>query len=299
MAGQRYSINAAVTDTTLPIGYDDALMSAGSLLLCDLNHSTRPLASGVPANAATLPNLADSVAAGVMGTTAANVQPYFSGLGSYNDGVQMKLERSGKGGLHGMCRRATAVNAGSWAAIAWPTALLNYMATNQAHNFFFCVWGYQTRAIGTSTDAPIIAQSIASSTTFKGFNWFAASDSGIPVEPTTGQLGKTRIGEAANGGMYQSVGGPGFQAAWVASDLPSDDKRNVALWGAGGLNAAGVRTDLPSWIFYGCYLEDLTVSARSFTTVDTLAQARFTADVLTNGGKYYGDSYTAPATALP
>lgn len=58
----------------------------------------------------------------------------------------------------------------------------------------------------------------------------------------------------------------------------------------------GIRERLSSSIFYRAYIEDLTVSGRTYAEVDAIDYALYTKEVLTPGGRYYGDTYTDPAT---
>lgn len=50
-----------------------------------------------------------------------------------------------------------------------------------------------------------------------------------------------------------------------------------------------------SHILYRCYLEDLTVSGRTYEQVKAIDDALFAA-AFSSGGKFYGDTYTDPAT---
>lgn len=72
-------------------------------------------------------------------------------------------------------------------------------------------------------------------------------------------------------------------------------------WGAiaGSYNAAvlvGRNTLWSSFIFYRLYVEDLTVSGRSYVTIDAIDLALYQAAVLTSTGRYYSDTYSAPST---
>lgn len=51
----------------------------------------------------------------------------------------------------------------------------------------------------------------------------------------------------------------------------------------------------PSAIFYRFYLEDLTLSGRTWAEVDAL-DARLFASAFAPGGRYYADTFTDPAT---
>jgi hypothetical protein len=71
MSGLQLKLPTSFTDTTRAILRDDPVLAAGSLLLLDYAHPARPLAAGVPANGALLPNLAFSTAAAMIGGTLA------------------------------------------------------------------------------------------------------------------------------------------------------------------------------------------------------------------------------------
>ncbi|MER2974725.1 hypothetical protein ABS815_15285, partial [Klebsiella pneumoniae] len=50
----------------------------------------------------------------------------------------------------------------------------------------------------------------------------------------------------------------------------------------------------PSFIFYRFYMEDLTVSGRSYATVDALDQALFDEAFNSSTGRYRNDHFSAP-----
>ncbi|MBD7153500.1 hypothetical protein HPO45_27130, partial [Klebsiella pneumoniae] len=50
----------------------------------------------------------------------------------------------------------------------------------------------------------------------------------------------------------------------------------------------------PSFIFYRFYMEDLTVSGRSYATVDALDQALFDEAFYSSTGRYRNDHFSAP-----
>jgi hypothetical protein len=61
--------------------------------------------------------------------------------------------------------------------------------------------------------------------------------------------------------------------------------------GAGKAGPHGVH------VFWRGYVEDLTVSGRTYAEADAIDIAEFTKQVLTSGGRYYGDTIvTAPST---
>ncbi|MCB4842518.1 hypothetical protein LHV18_18025, partial [Providencia rettgeri] len=52
---------------------------------------------------------------------------------------------------------------------------------------------------------------------------------------------------------------------------------------------------LPAWIFYRAYIEDLTVSGRTWDEVNAIDKAMYEKEVISVGGRYFGDTFTAPA----
>jgi hypothetical protein len=70
----------------------------------------------------------------------------------------------------------------------------------------------------------------------------------------------------------------------------------VNAWpGTGNLTSANSTDGSESRIFYGFYLEDLTVSGRTYQDVDALDLQAYNIAFGT-GGRYYNDTYTDPAT---
>jgi hypothetical protein len=71
-------------------------------------------------------------------------------------------------------------------------------------------------------------------------------------------------------------------------------RNTLAMWGA--LNAystaMGGSTAAPSFILYRFYLEDLTVSGRSYAEVDAIDYALWQTD-FGAGGRFAGDTFTA------
>lgn len=63
-----------------------------------------------------------------------------------------------------------------------------------------------------------------------------------------------------------------------------------------GAGSGANKDKAASWIFRRLYLEDLTVSGRTYDQVAAIDQALYTKEVLTAGGRYYGDTYTNPTT---
>ena len=68
------------------------------------------------------------------------------------------------------------------------------------------------------------------------------------------------------------------------------------FWGIDTSISSTYANKLHSWILYRTYVEDLSVSGRTYAEVDALDYALYEKHVLTADGRYYGDTYTDPAT---
>ncbi|WP_171495393.1 hypothetical protein, partial [Acinetobacter soli] len=63
-------------------------------------------------------------------------------------------------------------------------------------------------------------------------------------------------------------------------------------------NQAQILNDVPSLIIYRIYIEDLNASGRTFAEVKAIDDAEFE-KAFAVGGRFYGDTWSDPATILP
>lgn len=267
-----------ITDTAAPVLTSvDSLESSGSLLLIDPTHPAGAWAAGAPLDGAVLPNLLEERAAALTGVTD---QSLTAVRGAGWNGTDGKLERSARGGLHGILSHTTATADTDFYVRA--NSVAQYLLNNSGHAFYFSTWVHKTRARAAGSYA--VFPEIAS---------FASMSA-----PTSNYLFRLSEGTATAGTPAALKANP---AAWTGSSKPTaaaDTAQNFLLLGAtGGMNSYSTNvTRLHSLIVYRVYLEDLTVSGRTFSEVSALDDALFTREVLTAGGRYYGDTYTDPAT---
>lgn len=273
---------------------DGILPNAGALLLVDPKHPAQQWASGLPADLALLPNLAEAQANGL---GIAQAKPVFN----YTPSAGVLLgERTSKGGVHAILTAANVPADNFGMGIGMSDAMAAYILANPTHAFYFSSWFRCTRArtdTGGLTQAPVFA---VTNTSADATNRF--------VRVTTGVGGGTSLGSRTSN-MGTGLTGPMFFDAafnaWQGTPPAGTSSlvRHVfrvgrpVTGGAGGSyisdpNAVGG----PSYAFYRAYVEDLTVSGRSYATVDALDFAAYTKEVLTAGGRYYGDTFTDPAT---
>lgn len=282
-----------------PVRTDPILPSAGALFLADCTHPANPWASGVPANGGHVPNLAWPQAAAAIGSgseSSLRGDIYNLGLTS----TAGLVERTTKGGLHGIVSPtySFATDGAAGLNVAIPAAIYDYTRANKTHKFYLSVWWTTTRSAADYTGSTKALASIATTTTPVHLMTFSQKAN------LTGTLDS---GTALGSGFNDVEGVPEFR--WAAgtpgstydSDaVPSTHSpghRSPFLVGNRNFfNAGSQRGKGGSRIFYRTYFEDLTVSGRTPTAVQTIDAALFAAIVGTSGGRYYGDTFTNPAT---
>lgn len=181
------------------------------------------------------------------------------------------------------------------------TAIRDYIYANRnTHQFYVSMWRRQTRPskVGVNpAQSPFHFINDTGATSNNLFTMsngvFSQSAPGIPqvhnVPSTTENNGNTPAGTnryssaRISGGMgtgptatQQIMAGVGSFSSWNSFNQPGP----------------------PSAILYRVYLEDLTVSGRTYEQVDAINHALWQA-AFAAGGKYHGDTYSDPATAVP
>lgn len=286
----------------------DDLLTEGSLLLVDPAHLAVQWPAGVPADLATVENIAWREAQSTLnnGQTQASVRPVFKKTATAFAAPLGLVERTTKGGLHGIPTQSAYVAQGDFAVyFNLPSALVDYIAAvsllTPKHDIFFGMWRRITRAVpGVVSIIPA-----ASFTKAPGASNFGQWITGHL--PQTIPLSANRVGARSEnpnvvGPAYGSIAGRP-NATIVASDYDIAGQAGVSIarWGriAPFGNVSPTHDNQwPSFVLYSVYIEDLNVSGRTYAAVDALYHAKYTADVLTAGGRYYGDTFTAPS-ALP
>lgn len=132
---------------------------------------------------------------------------------------------------------------------------------------------------------------------------------GMPSGWYTATAGKESSlpGDGANQGVTGAWGGGGASAGAVNYSTASAWKHAVQASGAVATSNAGssfkVQGGSPSnyqscgsQVVYRFYIEDLTASGRTYAQVRDLDYALYQREVLTAGGRYYGDTHTDPTT---
>lgn len=285
--------NSVFTDSSLPTYQNDGVFPTGNgaLFLADV----RTLSSAVPTAGQAITNLATSKAAalGISGDTSGKwVQ-----LGTPVASGYALLERSGKGGIHVIASQATSYTGYQGFRLQIPMNIMDYIIANRNNTFYISQWRNLTRQAVNTTGAPCLMGIETGNTS----GWGRMTTSNSQLKPGGGQLSGRTVSPG-----YNTLG-PNFESA--AGSIPTTDtlsssnfnndntaSRDVAEFGrVGNQNTFPPSSNLPSMIFYRGYIEDLTVSGRSFTTVNAIDKAMYDA-AFASGGRFYNDTYTAVST---
>lgn len=306
MPGLKTVIPTSFTDTSIPKLRDDLVLpDAGALLLVDPMHSMSKWSSdtAVPANNDLLPNLVQSQALAALGSSnPADVQPNFvtAGYGA----TKGKSERTSKGGLHVIHSQDPVQNpdgAGgtAYATILIPLPVKNYLFTNMSHLYFHSLWFRTTRAFRTGQ--VVWHSAIATNTSASGRDMVRISSGQTATSINNYQSvgardDATTVGAGSYGVRRAVVTGSGFRSTAPTSGAGILGYLfSVGNYGTvnGYQNAANGSA---SGVFYRSYLEDLTVSGRTYAQAEAADAAAFEA-AFGPGGRYAGDTVpTDPAT---
>jgi hypothetical protein len=266
----------------------DELETNGSLMLLDMTSM-----SGMPNNGASIPNLLRDYTQTITGQTSGLD---FTMRTRSPDNANWKAERTGKGGLHGIIKQNTGNTTEYTVEMRGPIAVRDYILANPNHNFYVSMWSTVTRP---AISNPAVQSNFHFSTDVSGgtnglFNMAAGkfntvggnliNDSAVP---------STYDGDTPNGtNKYNSAQYSGVVN--VGQQLNSNHHISI---GVGAFGPWGYfNTDKgASKIIYRVYMEDLTVSGRTFAQVNAIDKALY--DIAFGvGGKFYNDTYTDPAT---
>jgi hypothetical protein len=302
----------------------DMILSGGSLALYEWGHNLVPFA-GLPANNGLVPNIAVNEAKALIPTGTDATLSAIVKAGA-NDPTKVKVERTGKGGLHVIVPKAAPISGGAaYLGLFGRTAIAQYIKDNINHEFFFSYWGVETRTAKTGPGA-FSGLSFSASPNATNLHYVMSHDGSV-YPNTANKTGSSKEinGATAPAGPLADVNGSdgtGTATAYSALPLPNKLRITAGIKGTGStlekdgaavesynffkLFSEGIGNELfphpsqwpSSGIHYRSYIEDLTVSGRSFATVDALDKSEYSKHVLTAGGRYYNDTYTAPASFI-
>jgi hypothetical protein len=298
MAGFKIKLPVAVSDITMKKLYADEIMSAGSLFLLDVSHSLGY--SGTEfTNSGTVKNVAWEVAKSIIGGTADEASLAGNVITNNITAQSAILEYTQKKGLNVIISKANTLNPLGW-RMDLPLIIRQYLLSTWASNkIYVSMWGNVTRLASTTTSGfALIANSSTSTSNYKIL--FEVSNTspsaagstflGQRFQPTTANsLGAFFRNSAVSGSVGTS---PVLSSTTGVNAMSTLIKVGPAV--AYGSFEAGKSS---SMVIYRFYVEDLTVSGRTYAEVDALDKAMYDA-AFAVGGKFYGDTFTDPSVLL-
>jgi hypothetical protein len=257
---------------------NDPILTDGSLLLVDVTHPAKSWPTTRLTNGLLVPNLAEKFAKEAIDPAAA--------AGAFDapmwlPGRATAQGRSSKGAfIYGAAGASPDIH------LRFPEKVLAYLITNKAHTFFTSWWGGQSYTNGAGIG---------------GFRYRAAADSVQGNDQVF--FGHTATGgyNVAAGQMFttnSSVSVPGQARMGLASTgHPGTINQTAAqamsqsrIFGQQG--PAGTPGALPlEMLFQRFYLEDLTVSGRTYAQAEAADAERF-AELVTDPAGRYGSETT-------
>jgi hypothetical protein len=279
------------TNNSLPKNRADSLITDGSLMLIDFGReSTAPRASA-PAHGASLKNLAWNTAAAVIGagdetTLAATFEDTLVGQPAMG-----LIERSSKYGIHVIASQSANDTASRHGGISIPSQILGHIRANlPSHSIYVSIWGRLTRIATASADAIGYIGDVVN-----GNNCavsFYKQPARAPADGSTALVGAMAT-PATNttGNFFRAI----CADEWTATKPTLGNTIGKFWFGQQGVYAGFQRNGAASGIWYRFYIEDLTVSGRSYADTVAADKALFDA-AFAPGGRFADDTFTAPST---
>lgn len=265
----------------------DQLEAPGSLYLLDATHPVQPWSAGTLANNTTLPNLFSENLATL--STGATDPTLVVGGAFTSPSAKGRTERSSKGGLHVIVSQAVDLAQGDGVRVTMPAALGAYFAAHPDNDYYVSAWDRLTRVEINPTKASAALYVISRIGRANPELWYGDSGAFLASDLLTNTLGP-RYGNAHAGAAHTTKTPAGAGPDWGAPDGGYHYSLGY------GTSLSGRQRQFSSSVFYRFYVEDLTLSGRTYSEVSALDQQLYTAEVLTEGGRYYGDTFTAPST---
>lgn len=285
----------SLTDPQAPkIITRDKIESLGSLMLFDGNHQFGQF-TGLPALNSTIPNALSNITSALLGVTEDQTSMIVHALSADATGV-FKKERTSKGGIHGIVTQAGGQSSVQAYFIRAGDAVRNYMRDNTSHTFYVSMWQRVTRKAldGPSPQAPFFFTNGVSSTA----NFRFHMEGSLPAPRAGVSTSRGLKAVPAENDTAIVSGTNRFTSLAVQGDIGTGPVSNdpcafgvgtIAAWNGANYNKAASR------IIYRAYIEDLTVSGRSYAEVEAIDYALYQ-EAFAAGGKFYNDTYTAPST---
>ena len=274
----------------------DDIQSSGSLALFDVSHPDQNFTLASSPAYSSVTNLFASNAATILGTSPANC--VLKQQRVETDAGSNFFETTTKGGIHVVSATSGQTGANFFALVnGTADALENYVESNISTNdFYFSQWITLTRETNkTSTVNSTMMYNL--NTGAYAFYWEGGNTTpAIPGSPDSFTQEPSAFTTKSAGNVGQNV------RRAIKTNGYNSWSGNASLYytllGNGG---AWTPFNLDSGlglILYRTYVEDLTVSGRTFEEVDAIDSALHAA-AFSEGGVFYGDTYSDPDTVRP
>lgn len=268
---------------------DPVASDTGGLLLIEANHPRGGFPAGAPVNGAALTNLLRDNAAELIGVAASTLDPIQ--VVASMTGTLGKVERTTKGGIHAVQSTTQGSTTGLGYQIRFPLNILTYMKAHSSHAFYLSVWSMPTLIRAGATSSNFVQRATA------GGYVFGMGNHGVGVAGLTivGRQYDTSLG-VVNTPRCSAQAIICTDATWISQAANFAEVWNglFEVGNFGPVNRNGLNGARVLWRIY---IEDLTVSGRTYAQVVGLDNAEFARQVTTAGGRYHGDTTpTDPAT---
>lgn len=282
VSGLKLIVPMSFKDTKLPVLSNDPVLAKGSLALFEPAHPAEPWGSGVPVSGFSIPNIATESFQKITGASPENSRGVYT-KDSNITSAEGVVKRTPKGGLEVIMSDTVAATPYRYVMMSGGASLADYLIANYDHNYYGSVWKKNTRG-GRSGAYPYVYA--AGNEASQLNNIFSYQTSVIPSANSQPErlLGANRSDSfvAVGSGLW-AIGAKG------GGGTPTKAAMHYGYRWTTGNNSH-------SAVVYRIYLEDLTVSGRTFAEALAADDAEHTKQVLTAGGRYFGDTNTNPTT---
>jgi hypothetical protein len=283
-----------VAGTVLP--RFDPVLTNGSLVLADMAHPKNPYTlSSTVADNMVIPNVAYNEAIALAGGSLASDWNIRVGTGMVTTGTtpEAKLAKTGKGGIEVSMSRTNDVSARGLfvGARSNDTKLTQYLLAYPGHSYYLSVWERTAREAIASTPEP--ASSIVYANNVGTNDIAMRMDRAASSGPGAQSAANPALPQPA-GNNRRSLKTTGYSGAapTTAANV------HALLWVIGNqIEGSTTQHKSRSAALYRIYLEDLTVSQRTFDQVDAIDAAEW-AKAIGSGGRYEAasETFTDPTT---
>jgi len=219
----------------------------------------------------------------------------FTLLGSNDNSQAFARERTPKGGLHVAASQTNQGTDNQYNSIDSSRAAKAWLLANPSHSYYFSFWDTVTKpAVDTGNTPPqMVFNTLLGGGTSNYFTVMNFKDTvnNLPVSGNANRLGYVDSQGTPNslGNRFRNMGINQATGAFSGLLGAAFIAGQTGAWS----QAATYGNKSASRIWYRAYVEDLTLSGRTYADVSSQDQALWAA-AFGAGGRYNGDTYTAP-----